>query len=54
MLYVKKEEKVALEEISKKKEELIGVAQLKGLRSKETLQCSRELEHLLNVYKSRL
>ncbi|MCF6409395.1 aspartyl-phosphate phosphatase Spo0E family protein [Pseudalkalibacillus salsuginis] len=54
MLDVKDKEKVELEDISRKKEELIRVAQTKGLNSKETLQCSRELDHLLNIYQSLL
>ncbi|WP_311775173.1 aspartyl-phosphate phosphatase Spo0E family protein [Alkalihalobacillus sp. TS-13] len=36
----------------RKKEELSRIASSKGLRGKETLQCSRELDHLLNVYQS--
>ncbi|EIT85730.1 Sporulation stage 0, Spo0E-like regulatory phosphatase [Fictibacillus macauensis ZFHKF-1] len=42
--------KQLLESIGMKKEELIKIAFLRGFTSWETVQCSQELDELLNDY----
>jgi hypothetical protein len=38
------------EAIQVKRDEMIKIGLLKGLRSEETLKCSQELDRLLNMY----
>jgi hypothetical protein len=40
-----------VEEISKKRAEMINIGMAKGIQSVETVNCSQELDNLLNHYR---
>jgi stage 0 sporulation regulatory protein len=44
------EKEVLLKRINTKRKEMLYVAEMRGLRSKETVKCSQELDNLLNTY----
>ncbi len=41
---------ILLDEINKKREEMITIANSTGFTSNETIECSQELDELINIY----
>jgi stage 0 sporulation regulatory protein len=50
MLQLMENENELLQQIKKKKREMVLTAELTSLRSEETVKCSQELDNLLNTY----
>lgn len=47
------DKEVLMKKIQQKREEMIKLASLMGLAAKETIQCSQELDQLLNCYQQK-